>query len=70
LALAITTLSRSHLQFPAQGLSLRIGINDDFVRLFEDEDFSVTRVRETLVEIAQSMNVSHMTIARIANDAS
>ena len=30
--------------FLAQRLSLRIRINDDFVRLFEDEDFRVTRV--------------------------
>src|SRR5215472_1302771 len=31
---------------PAQRLSLRRRINDDFVRLFEDEDLSVTRVSD------------------------
>jgi hypothetical protein len=32
--------------FPAQRLSLRRRINDVFVRLFEDEDLSITRVSD------------------------
>jgi hypothetical protein len=39
-------IPNTQIIFPAQRLSLRKGINDVLVRLFEDEDLSVTLVSD------------------------